>query len=91
MKKQTSASDLRKLLLKILKKYEESFCTNVAMSLVLKEHGLLTGAVDKLSHSNDISATVHRHFAPLIAAIEHEDDEALLEALLRMPMPGRVM
>lgn len=91
MKKRTSASDLRKLLLKILQKYEESFCANVAMSLVLKEHGLLTGAVDNLAQSARIRAVVDPQFAPLIAAIRDEDDEAALEALLDMPTPNRVM
>lgn len=91
MKKQTPASDLRKLLLSVLQKYEESSCANVAMSLVLKEHGLLTGAVDKLAHSSRIRAVVHPQFAPLIAAIEAEDDEAAKQALLNMPTPNQVM
>lgn len=91
MKKRTSASDLRRLLLNVLKDYEKSFCSNVAMSLVLKEHGLLTENVDNLAHSGDISSKVHRQFAPLIAAIEREDDEAAKQALLNMPTPNRVM
>ena len=86
MKKQTSASDLRKLLLNLLEKYEQSFCANVAMSLVLKKHGLLTDEI-----SGQIRATVHARFAPLIAAIEAQDEEAAREALLNMPTPNRVM
>ncbi len=66
MRKQTPASDLRKLLLRVLQKYEESFCANVAMSFILKKHGLLTDAVDKLAHSGRIRAVVHPRFAPLV-------------------------
>jgi len=91
MKKQTSASDLRKLLLNLLEKYEESFRANVAMSFVLKEHGLLTEAVDERAHSERIRAVVHPRFAPLIAAIKAQDEEAAREALLDMPTPSQVM
>ena len=56
------------------------------MSLVLKEHGLLTDEI-----SDEIRRTVHLRFAPLIAAIKAQDDEAAREALLNMKTPTRIM
>jgi hypothetical protein len=86
MKNITSAEQFRKLLLNLLQKYEQSFCANVAMSLVLKKHGLLTDEI-----SEQIRTTVHAQFAPLFAAIEAQDEAAMHEAFLNMPTSNRIM
>lgn len=73
--------------MKVLKQWEDSFCANVAMSLVLKEHGLLDEKVDAMSRSDRIREVPRARFAPLTRAIESEDDEALRQELQRMPPP----
>jgi hypothetical protein len=90
MTKPATAAKLRKLLTQVLKQLEDSVCANVAMSGVLREHGLLSKQVDDLAHSTQIRAAVRARFAPLLTAIEREDDEALRQELQRMP-PERWM
>ena len=92
MTKPATAAELRKILIDVLEKYENSFCTAVAMTKVLKEHGILIDEkLDELAHSNEVRGLVHPRFAPLISAIESEDDEALRQALLSMQTPDRIM
>jgi hypothetical protein len=86
MKKLTSREELLKLFRDLLQKYEQAFCANVAMSLVLKKHGLLTDHIPQ-----DVRTTVHATFAPLFAAIDTQDEAALREALLNMPTSNRIM
>lgn len=86
MKKITSTEEYRKLLLDLLQKYERVFCANVAMSLVLKKHDLLTDDIPK-----EIRTTVRAKLAPLFAAIEAQDEEKVREFLLNMPTSNRIM
>ena len=84
--KLNSREELLKLFRDLLQKYEQSFCANVAMSLVLKEHGLLTDQIPE-----QIRTTVHAKLAPLFAAIDAQDEEALRALLLNMPTSNRIM
>jgi hypothetical protein len=86
MKKLTSREDLLKLFRDLLVKYEQAYCANVAMSLVLKEHGLLTDHIPQ-----DVRTTVHATFALLYAAIDAQDEATLREELLKMPTSNRIM
>jgi hypothetical protein len=86
MKKPMSREELLKLFRDLLQKYEQAFCANVAMSLVLKKNGLLTDQIPQ-----DVRTTVHATFAPVFAAIEAQDEEALREVLLNMPTSNRIM
>jgi hypothetical protein len=86
MKKLTSREELLKLFLDLLHKYEQSFCANIAMSLVLEKHGLLTNDIPE-----QIRTTVHAKLAPLFRAIEAQDEAAMRELLLNMPTSNRIM
>ena len=81
-----SREELLKLFRDLLQKYEQAFCANVAMSLVLKERGLLTDEIPE-----QIRKVVHAKLAPLFAAIDAQDEEALRELLLNMPTSNRIM
>ena len=72
----------------VLRKYEDSFCTIVAMIETLKQHGIsIDDEMDKLARSQKIRGLVHPRFEPLISAIESEDAEELKRALANMQMP----
>jgi hypothetical protein len=86
VKKLTSREELLRLFRDLLQKYEQAFCANVAMSLVLKKHDLLTDDI-----SEQIRTTVHAKLAPLFAAIEAQDEGAMREFLLNMPTSNRIM
>jgi hypothetical protein len=86
MTKPATPAELRKLLMEVLKKYEDAFCTIAAMIETLKQHGVpIDKSLDELARSQRIRGLVHASFEPLMSAIESEDAEALQKALLDMP------
>ena len=88
MTKLDTADELRRLLLQVLHQFEDHACSHLALLEVLKEHRIpIDAKLDQRAQSHQIRTVVHAKFAPLIRAIESQDDEALSQALQHTPPP----